>query len=311
MEPIDFVYTWVDGEWPGYKDTLSRYAKRPVDSNPNRYRDNLDLMRYSLRSIARFAPWFRRVVIVTQRPQVPQWLRLDDDRVRVVHHDEFMPASALPTFSSFAITANLWRIQGLSRRYLHIEDDYLALRPVSPADHIDDRGRSKFFVLAKKSDAGDSQPKNPWNKGIAGANRCLDAHYGKAPRSLLAHAPLLLDGELLETIDARFTAELSATTHARFRAEGTVAPEQLYPWVAIHEDRAIVAHGGTRYAALDNWPWLVARRLAKLERTPPLWACLNDNFGRVPHPRSVAAVRAFLERALPSPSAFERAPRDL
>ena len=47
------------------------------DLNPNRYRDNLSILKYSLRSLERFAPWIRRVFLVTCRPQKPAWL---DDR---------------------------------------------------------------------------------------------------------------------------------------------------------------------------------------------------------------------------------------
>ena len=49
--PIDVVYTWVDDTFPGYAEELARHAGKPADRNPNRTRDNLDLLRYSLRSL--------------------------------------------------------------------------------------------------------------------------------------------------------------------------------------------------------------------------------------------------------------------
>ncbi len=52
---IDVVYTWVDGAAPGYAELLGRYAQSGHDLNPNRYRDNLDLLKYSLRSLERYA----------------------------------------------------------------------------------------------------------------------------------------------------------------------------------------------------------------------------------------------------------------
>ena len=48
---IDIVYTWVDDAWPGYQALLGRYASTRHDLNPNRYRDNLELLRYNLRSL--------------------------------------------------------------------------------------------------------------------------------------------------------------------------------------------------------------------------------------------------------------------
>ena len=53
-EPIDVVYMWVDGSQPGYMDVLSRHAQTRFDLDPARTRDNLDLLRYSMRSLERF-----------------------------------------------------------------------------------------------------------------------------------------------------------------------------------------------------------------------------------------------------------------
>lgn len=84
-------------------------------SSANRFRDNEEL-RYSLRSIYKFAPWVRKIFIVTNG-QVPQWLRIDHPRLRVVTHAEIFPNKThLPVFSSPAIEAHLHRIEGLADR---------------------------------------------------------------------------------------------------------------------------------------------------------------------------------------------------
>ena len=43
-------------------------------------------MRYSLRSIEKYAPWVRHVYIVTNG-QIPSWLNLDNPRLTLVTHD--------------------------------------------------------------------------------------------------------------------------------------------------------------------------------------------------------------------------------
>ena len=73
-QPIDVVYTWVDDQWPGYRELLSQYAEVKRDSDPSRTRDNLETLRFSLRSLQRYAPWVNRVFLLTCRPQVPSWL---------------------------------------------------------------------------------------------------------------------------------------------------------------------------------------------------------------------------------------------
>src|SRR5262245_58109530 len=131
--PVDVVYTWVDDTWPGYRALLTQHARTPRhDLNPNRTRDNLELLKYSLRSLQRYVGWIRNVFVVTARPQVPVWLDLDAPGLTVIHHDQFFAHNEdLPTFNSFAIVCNLHRITGLSRHFLYVEDDHLFGQRVS------------------------------------------------------------------------------------------------------------------------------------------------------------------------------------
>ena len=82
----------------------------------NRYADN-DQLRYSIRSLEKFAPWVRQIFIVTNG-QIPHWLDLDSKAIVVEHKDIFDNHDDLPTFSSPAIEANLHKIEGLSDKFL-------------------------------------------------------------------------------------------------------------------------------------------------------------------------------------------------
>ncbi len=106
-EPIDVVYTWVDGSTPGYAELLQQHARRAIDLNPNRFRNNLDILKYSLRSLQTHAPWIRKVYVVTTRPQVPHWLDTSAHGLTLLHHEEVFDLEDLPTFNSFAIVCNL------------------------------------------------------------------------------------------------------------------------------------------------------------------------------------------------------------
>ena len=106
-EPLDLVYTWVDDSFPGYLDELNHYVADKRDTNPNRTRDNLDIIRYSQRSLARNLSGIRKIYFLTCRPQLPAWLNTDHPQIEVVHHDQIMDPAILPTYNSFAIVSHL------------------------------------------------------------------------------------------------------------------------------------------------------------------------------------------------------------
>ena len=116
--PVDFVFTWVDGADPVHAAKRSRYffEKEHRDDTPSHYRDNGEL-RYALRSLEAYAPWARRVFLVTDG-QIPSWLKADHPKIRMVDDTECIPSAYLPTISSRVIEAHLHRIQGLAEHYV-------------------------------------------------------------------------------------------------------------------------------------------------------------------------------------------------
>ncbi len=113
---IDLVYMWVDGNDPAWLKkkttaTGSFVAGSETDSAA-RYVDNEEL-RYSLRSAEMFAPWIRKIFIVTDN-QTPAWLDLSNPRVEVVDHAAILPPEARPCFNATVIEHYLYRIPELS-----------------------------------------------------------------------------------------------------------------------------------------------------------------------------------------------------
>lgn len=310
-EAIDVVYTWVDDTWPGYSDLLHQYAANRHDLNPNRTRDNLQVLKYSLRSVAKFLPWARQIYLVTCRPQVPPWL--NTAAVQVVHHDEFMPREHLPTFNSFAIVANLHRLPGLARRFVYVEDDRVFGRPVTPLDFFDATGRT-FVYEALRGTAGadkqDAQAVSPWNLALAQSNALLDARFGVRPRRQLKFAPLAVDRDSWGQMIDAWPEAFARTSASRFRAAGNVAPEHLYPYFLLETGRAVPVTRSTMlrhawYQPLNNVSSLQRFGMARLRWCAPKFACLNDNFGARPNSRAVAVVKRSLERWFAAPSRFE------
>lgn len=148
------VYTWVNGSDQRFLDRLKLYA---LVRDKARYDDKNEL-KYSLRSLEKFAPWVRRVYIVTNG-QIPFWLNLDNSRVQIVQHTDIADEdTALPTFSSAAIETFIHKIPGLSKNFLYLNDDIFLGAPLFPDDLITLSEGVKVFTAWQVPDCATDCP---------------------------------------------------------------------------------------------------------------------------------------------------------
>lgn len=132
LHDIDFVLMWVDGadeQWRRKRDAY-RGAGEQGDAQNIRYRD-WGLLPYWFRGVEKFAPWVRRIYLVTDG-QCPAWLRRDHPKLRVVDHTQFIPQQYLPTFSANPIELNLHRLVDLAEQFVFFNDDMFLIRDVQP-----------------------------------------------------------------------------------------------------------------------------------------------------------------------------------
>ncbi|MBC2868014.1 stealth conserved region 3 domain-containing protein [Streptomyces mexicanus] len=215
--PIDVVYTWVDDTDPRWQE---RRARRRADlglpaqasgDEAARFR-NRDELRYSLRSIAMFAPWVRKVYLVTDDQQ-PAWLNTSHPGVEVVsHRDIFTDPSCLPSFNSHAIESQLHHIDGLSEQFLYFNDDFFIGRPLNPQKFFLGNGMSRFFWTPTTVPIGEATEEDEGYFAAAKNNRrLLEDRFGVTVTNGFAHAPYALRKSVLEQIEAEFPDSVART----------------------------------------------------------------------------------------------------
>ncbi|XP_018567426.1 N-acetylglucosamine-1-phosphotransferase subunits alpha/beta [Anoplophora glabripennis] len=160
-EPIDIVYTWVNGSDPEFIKNLNKFVNgknESFDISKQRFDDKYEL-KFSLRSLEKYAPWVNHVYIVTNG-QIPYWLNLDYEKVTVITHDEiFRKKIGLPTFSSPAIESNLHRIPGLSKKFIYFNDDIFLGQPTYAEDFF---SPNKGFLIYLAWPVPQCSPNCPW-----------------------------------------------------------------------------------------------------------------------------------------------------
>ena len=313
---IDAVYTWVDGVVSGasLRAVLDSERARvlPGAAGHNRYRSN-DELRHSLRSLHAYAPWVRRVYLVTNG-DVPAWLNLDCPKLRVVTHREiFEDERALPTFNSHAIELNLHRIPGLAPAFLYFNDDFFLGQRTVPGDFISaDEVQTIFFT---DSDIPATKTEQAHDLAYGFTLRLLNADYGGRTRRMLAHAPQLYRVDVLEEICHRWKREVENTSRHRFRHGHDAVLRILYAYYLLESPtprwaaRSVILPQGNDYifAQVSTDHTLTRQGLSRAARLRPKFLCVNDEIvsGGESSDDIFEEVREFLAGHYPQPSPFE------
>ncbi len=305
--PVDLVYTWVDGSDPAWLSRKQDRSGQPdgiseLAVGALRFKDRQEL-RYSLRSVCAFLPWIRNIFIVTDQ-QVPSWLSLSDDRVRIVDHREIFPdLSALPTFNSQAIETCLHHIEGLSEHFLYLNDDILLHRPLAKSAFFEGNGNPKFFPSPIKL----NYLPDPEPHIASGINnrRLLAQMFGKEISNLMLHAPHAHRRSTLDEIERTFPEAVAQTRAAPFRSDTDISMLSSFAqYYGFFTGRASRGSLSTQYCTVDAAGIQAAERLVRNPRT-----CVVG-FGEPNTPNADeegigVALRTVMADLVPFPSPYE------
>ncbi|GIH27783.1 exopolysaccharide phosphotransferase [Acrocarpospora phusangensis] len=307
--PIDAVYTWVDGAdpaWRARRDLALTGGLSDLATNEARFVSR-DELRYSLRSLVAYAPWIRKIWLVTDR-QRPAWLR-EDERVQVVDHREiFRDPSLLPVFNSHAIEAQLHRIEGLTEHFLYLNDDFFLGRPLYPETFFEGNGVTRFFPSAAQVPFALHED-NPVHAAGMNNRRLLEDLCGRTLTQKMKHVPYALRRSLMYELEDRFAEEFEETTRSAFRRSSDIAVvSSLAHYYGYLSGRALP--GAINYTYVD-----LSMRKARIKMRRMLKArehdayCLNDTAATTPEQDAI--VLRFLEAYYPTASPFEAPERDV
>ncbi len=137
-DKIDFVIIWVDGNDKEWQKEKNKYLPNDtdIDSRNIRYRD-WDNLQYWFRAVEKFAPWVNKIHFVTWG-HLPKWLNINNPKLNIVNHKDYIPEKYLPTFSANPIELNLHRIKGLSENFVFFNDDTFIIKSVKKTDFFKD-----------------------------------------------------------------------------------------------------------------------------------------------------------------------------
>jgi hypothetical protein len=230
-EPIDAVYTWAGGD--------------------------AAVLRSSLRSLNKCAPWIRKVYVVTGG-RAPGWLNRSHPRLSLVKHEEiFRDKNVLPTSDPELVAWQLFRIAGLSRQFLHLDANFFVGRPLEPAYFLTAKGGNRFYVEESDIPPGSI------------AEKLLNSRFGdRSPRKRPARTPRFLDKNFLEEVHRLWEKPIK---------QGGVSQDELYFYYLVESPLQYGIHEKTAVTSsiLRDVPLSDLKQLAGLLRAQPQFFCLD------------------------------------
>ena len=90
-----------------------------------------DVFKYWFRGIEKNCSWINKVFLVVQnKNHIPKWLNINNPKLRIVYHEEYIPKELLPTFNAMTIGMYISNIKDLSDNYIMSDDDFYFLNPI-------------------------------------------------------------------------------------------------------------------------------------------------------------------------------------
>lgn len=309
---VDLVYLWVDGNDPEWQKKRNAFiGRKDEDSSRNckgRYANN-DELKYSLRSVELYAPWIRKIFIVTDN-QVPEWLDTTNPRIQIVDHSEILPPESRPCFNSCLIEAFLYRIPGLSEHFLYANDDMFLNREVWLNDFFSPDGypivrltrkpfRKVRWLLREKLLR---KPLRNFSRKIGNASRVVEEKYGIYYTGIMHHnIDSYLKSDFQRVIEEIFPEKFEPMLAHRMRDDSDIE-RIVFVYTALAEKKAILRYVTDRESMLVGIH--KARHFIRLQHLHPTFFCLNDSEYATNDDRIRA--KEYLQNRFPDKSSFEK-----
>lgn len=291
--PIDAVITWVDGADPVHRRKREKYLGEAQDDlhengiNPHRWACS-DELSFCLRSIENHAPWIGTIYIVTdaQTPDLSHVSAGLRAKIKIVDHHEIFAGYeyVLPTFNSLAIESMLWRIKGLSERFIYFNDDVFLTAPLVPSDVFEGHNpvlRGKWVDLSGLGGSPEDLVDPTLFHDFMQRNGATMLGFDKTHIFASAHVVHPMKVSVFADLFSRFEAAFIENITHRFREISQFQPQSLHNGACIQAGnyrlQSAPDHLHVRTGAVEDYPLADVRAYLSKALTPEIkFLCVND-----------------------------------
>ena len=311
IHSIDLVYLWVDGNNPEWQAKRAAFLDGKTENSLTNYRSylNNDELKYSLRSIERYAPWVRNIFILTDN-QEPKWLDISNPKIKIIDQNDILPNKSLPCFNSNVLEHFLYKIPNLSEYFLLSNDDMFLNRTVLPDTFFAADGfpiirlnqkpfrRFRWFLreqILKK-------PHKLYSKALFNAAELVKNKFGVFYNGLPHHnIDSYLKSDCLRVSEQIFKDEIDIMKMNHVRSSNDIQ-RVIYSYVALAEKRGHLHHVSSKDSLHVHIQ--KERHYERLEKINPTFFCMNDTEYADDNDRM--KLKEWLNNRFPKKSQFEK-----
>lgn len=309
---IDLVYLWVDGNDPKWQAKRNAFFGRKVENSLSSFNGryvNNDELKYSLRSVERYAPWIRKIFIVTDN-QKPKWLDISNPKIQIIDQNNLLPQKSLPCFNSNVLEHFLYKIPHLSEHFILSNDDMFLNKTVFSTTFFAKDGlpiirltrkpfrRFRWFLREQIF----KKPHKLYSKALFNAAELVKRKFGFFYNGLPHHnIDSYLKSDCIRVGEQIFKNEIDHTKMNHIRNANDIQ-RIVYSYVALAEKR-----GHLRYVSNDVSLHIHIqkdRHFEKLKKFNPTFFCMNDTEYADDNDRM--KLKVWLSTRFPEKSEFEK-----
>ena len=309
---IDLVYLWVDGNDPEWQAKRNAFFGRKVENSSSNFNGryvNNDELKFSLRSVERYAPWIRKVFIVTDN-QKPKWLDISNPKIQIIDQNDILPDKSLPCFNSNVLEHFLYKVPNLSEHFLLSNDDMFFNKTVLPTTFFAKDGfpiirlnrkpfrRFRWFLREQIF----KKPHKLYSKALFNAAKLVKHKFGVFYNGLPHHnLDSYLKSDCLRVAEHIFKNEIGLTKMNHFRSANDIQ-RIVYSYVALAEKRGHLQYVSSKESLHVHIQ--KNRHYEKLKKFNPTFFCMNDTEYADDNDRM--KLKMWLSTRFPEKSKFEK-----
>ncbi len=311
LDKIDLVYTWVDDKDPVWREKKAKYDPEAQncdkDANSSYRYFNNDELKYSLRSVQKNIPWVNKIFIVTDN-QRPEWLNLNNEKIRVVDHTEILPKEALPTYNACTIENAIVNIAELSEYFIYANDDMFFWNPAESEFFFKDS--KPVYRVDKKLCLG-KKYKHLYGSMVFMAYSLVKDRFGASFPYFSHHNADPYKKSLFYECLKEFEHEANVTMRNRFRKLNDLQ-RSVIAFYSLYKNEAVLKKIGinpikrflTGVSPDSEYFDMRPLNVKKIANSKAKLMCINDSRKSTDEAR--AKIKALLEEKFPEKSEFEK-----